>query len=709
MADFFSTVGKSLSRGRNEIGIAVAFVVVIAMLIIPMNAGFLDFFMILNLSFSLLVVMIVLFTKRTLDFSSFPTILLVVTVFGLGINISSTRLILTEGEEFGGSVVTAFGDVVVGGGGTATGGGIGPEQIITLVVGIIIFIILIAVQFLVITKGATRVAEVAARFTLDAMPGKQMAIDSALSSGSISEEEAIRKKSDLEMEVGFYGAMDGASKFVSGNVQVGILITLVNIIGGIIVGMVILGYDFTNAMVTYVRLTIGDGLVSQIPALLISTATGLIVTRAVSFDTIGGDITKQFTQQSRIFYIVGAFMLVLAIIPGFPWLILVPFGGAMIFLGYWLSRGEIAEEEAAQKAAEKGKSVKEGPKELSPIVPLDPLSLELGYALIPLVDKEQGAELLERVTRIRRESALELGLVVPPIRIIDNMKLEPSVYSVKIKGMEVGSGSIRVEHYMAINPGNEDVDFPGEKTIDPAFGLPALWVSEENRDKAERAGFTVVDPPSIIATHLTEIIKRFASDILGRQEVQSIVETLKRDYTTVVEEATKHFGTGEIQKVLQGLLKEQVSIRNMVVILETMSDYAPMTKDSTYLIEKVRQALARQICASYAGDDKMIRVLTLNPALEQQIIASRDESTGVLIAAMPPDVHRAWINALTNTFKKVQDMGYFPIILVSEAARAVVKASTTRDVPDLVVLSVPEIAQDYKIESLGEISLEGRE
>ncbi len=685
--------GMFLSQ-RTDVLVAIGVIVVVMMLIIPLPTVLLDTLMALNLVFSLLTILIVLYTKSALDFSVFPTILLVVTVYGLALNVSSTRLILSMGQQFDGQIVQAFSDFVVG-----TPGAEG------LVIGLIIFTIIVAVQFIVITKGATRVAEVAARFTLDALPGKQMAIEAEYNSGVLTEEEAAKKKLELEKEVDFYGAMDGASKFVSGNVKVGILITVVNIIGGLVVGMTIHGEPFSQALSTYVQLAIGDGLVTQFPALLISTATGLIVTRAISDATFGEDMTEQFSRQSRVYWIATAFLAVLGALPGFPWYVLFPMAGLSALLAYRLSRREQAEATQAAKPKAEAKA-QETPAEISPVAPLDPISLELGYGLIPLVDKDKGAELLDRVTRIRRETALELGLAVPRIRIIDNMRLEPSQYCFKIRGVEVGRGTIRMGHYLAINPGSVREDVDGEATRDPAFGLPALWITEERREAAERAGYTVVDPPSIIATHLTELIKRHAAEILGRQEVRAILDALKRDYPAVVDEVQSVLGVGEVQKVLQGLLREQVSIRNVVTILETLADYATITKDVAFLIEKVRQSLKRQICLQYADEDKTLRVLTIEPSLEQAIIESRVETAGGVTPALKPELHRAWITAARNKVRAVQEQGYMPVVLCSETARALVKSSTARELPDLVVLSVQEILPEIRVDSLGEIRVE---
>jgi len=695
MADVRSLLGVSFLKQKSDVFVAVGVIVIVMMLIIPLPAVLLDTLMAFNITLSLLIILIVLYIKRALEFSIFPTLLLVSTVFGLALNVSSTRLILSQGDKFGGKIVRAFAQFVVGTNGTQG-----------LVIGLIIFIILIAVQFIVITKGATRVAEVAARFTLDALPGKQMAIEAEYNSGALTEEESMRRKNDLQREVDFYGAMDGASKFVSGNVKVGIFITIVNLIGGMIVGMTLHGEPFQNALNTYTSLTIGDGLVTQFPALLISTATGLIVTRAISDGTFGEDVTKQFSAQSRVYWIAAAFLFLIALLPGFPWYVLIPMSALFGFLALRLTQKQAVQEREAREARSAAKTKESAPTELSPVAPLDPISLELGYGLVPLVDKDQGAELLDRVTRIRRETALDMGLVVPRIRIIDNMRLEPSEYCIKIRGVEVGRGTIRLGHYLSINPGGTKEEIAGEKTRDPAFGLPAQWITEEYREEAERAGYTVVDAPSIIATHLTEVIKRHASSILGRQEVKSILDALKRDYPAVVEEVQAALSTGEIQKVLQGLLREQVSIRNMVVILETLADYGTITKDTGYLIEKARQGLSRQICLQYVDEEKKLSVITVYPALEQTIIESRVETAGGVVPALKPDVQRKWVNAVTNMVRRVQEQGLYPILLCSEAARPLVKASTIREVPDLVVLSVAEIVHEVRVEGVGEIKLD---
>lgn len=686
-------LGGLFDGHRSDAFVAFGVIVVVMMLIIPLPTVLLDTLMVTNLLLSLLIILIVLYTKNALEFSVFPTLLLVSTVFGLALNVSSTRLILSQGAAFGGQIVRAFARFVVGSEGSEG-----------LVIGLIIFVILVAVQFIVITKGATRVAEVAARFTLDSLPGKQMAIEAEYNSGSLTEEEMTRKKTELEREVDFYGAMDGASKFVSGNVKVGILITVVNIVGGLIVGTTIHGEPINSALATYVSLTIGDGLVSQFPALLISTATGLIVTRAISDGTFGDDITSQFSQQSRVYWIVTVFLIILAVLPGFPWYVLIPMAGLTAFAALRLQRRD--QRVAAEAAAAAPKAPAQSHAEPTHVAPLDPLSMELGYGLIPLVDKEKGAELLDRITSIRRETALELGLVVPRIRIIDNMRLGPSEYSLKIRGVEVGRGSIKMGRYLSINPGGVREEITGEATTDPAFGLPATWITEDDRERAERAGYTVVDPPSIAATHLTEVIKRNASDLLGRQEVRQMLDQLKQDYPAVVDEVNNALGLGQIQKVFQGLLVEQVSIRNQVVILEALADYAGVSKETGFLVEKARQALGRQICLQYSDEQRTLHVATIAPRLENEIVESRVETAAGAIAALPPQRHRRWVEGVSVAARSMQEQGFLPVILASEAARPLVKQSTRREVPDVAVLSIPEIAADIRVESVGEIAIE---
>ena len=697
-----------MAAKKYNIDIAVAFTVIlmVLMFIIPLPTVLLDFFMALNLTFSLVVLLIVLFTVRATDFSVFPSLLLLSTIFGLVLNVSSTRLILSKGEAFDGAMIRAFSSFVIGASGSQG-----------LVIGFVIFIILIAVQAFVITKGAKRVAEVSARFKLDSHPTKSMSIDAEYNAGIITDEEARQKKAQLQREDDFYGAMDGANQFVSGNVKVGIFITVINVIAGLIIGMVFRTETFSNALRTYTTLSIGDGLLAQLPSLFLSVATGLLVTRMIDEGSFGQDIKKQFSQIGWIYFVASGTLAVMGVLPGFPHIVLFIIAFVLAAVGWRIVKAErlykqtAKEKQAVQKQGGQqqrgGSGGEPAAGEIAPIVPLDPLSLELGYALIPLVDKDKGAELLERITRIRREAALDLGLVAPRIRIIDNMRLEPSEYCFKIKGVEVARGKIRMGWYLGINPGGVSEEIPGERTVDPTFGLPAVWISEENRDRAERAGYTVVDPPAIIATHLTEVIKKHAAEILGRQEVQGIMDALRKDYPAVIDEAAKVCSLGEVQKVLQGLLREQVSIRNTIVILETLADFRPITSDVSILVEKVRQALGRQICLQYADENKTLHVLTVEPSLAQKIIESRIDTVNGPMAALEPSEQRMWIRSLIQAVTTMQKSGFLPIVLAPEAsARILIKNSTDREIPDLVVLSIPEISKDIQVEVIGEIKLE---
>jgi flagellar biosynthesis protein FlhA len=678
---------------------AVAVITVVVAVILPMPTVLLDALMAINLVLALLILLIVLYIQKPTEFSLFPTVLLVTTVFSLALNVSSTRLILTKGANFDGRMIKAFSSFVVGSEGNEG-----------IVVGFIIFIIIIAVQIIVITKGATRVSEVAARFTLDSMQVKMMAVETEYSSGSITEEESQKRKAQIQKESDFYGSMDGASKFISGNVKVGVFIIVVELLGGIIIGMAMQNMALGMAADNYIKLAIGDGLVTQLPALLISTAMGIVVTRAAATGNLPDQVIDQiFNRYSIIYWICAAVLVFLSILPGFPWYVLLPMAALVAFHAFRVRRGEKRAKDFNEMMAKSKDKKDEKPGEISPVVPLDALSLELGYGLVPLVEKEKGAELLERVQGVRRQSALDLGLVIPKVRIIDNSILEPSEYCFKIKGVDSGRGKIRLGYYLCINPGTVVTEMPGEKTIDPAFGLPAIWIEQEKRDEAERSGYTVVDPPSIIATHLTEIIRRHAANILGLQDTQAILDTLRKEYPAVVDEAVRE-GKGlritEIQKVLHGLLRERVSIRNMVSILESIADYAPVSKNIWFLTEKARQSLASQICHQYADEDLKLRVLTIDPALEQKIIDSKYETPSGIISAMDPPSHKLWINAVSKAVAAVKEKGWMPVILCSEQARFLVKNSTDRELPDLAVLSVPEIVPEVIPEAVGMIRIE---
>ncbi len=671
---------------KTDILMGIGIIAVVTMLIIPLPTFLLDFFLVISIMSGLLILMIVMFIGRTFDFSIFPSLLLITTVYRLALNVSSTRLILLQGAAFDGKIIRAFGEFVVGG---------------NYVVGFIIFIILVAVQFIVITKGATRTAEVAARFTLDAMPGKQMSIDSDLSNGLITEDEARKRREEIRKEADFYGAMDGASKFVQGDVKVAIVITFINIIGGFIIGMVMRNEPFDVALKTYTLLTIGEGLVAQIPSLLITTATGIIVTRAVSNENMGQDLADQLGSQPRALLITAATLGVAIVIPGFPKLALLILSVGLGALGYVLLQSQTEEKEKVERKEKEAALKEHRPEEVTQLVQVDPLEVEIGYNLIPLVDPEQGGTLLERITNIRRRSALDMGLIVPPIRIRDNMELEPEVYSILIKGVEVGRGSLQVDKLMAMDSGEVAEKIEGQEFTEPVFGLKAIWIKTDVRDVAESRGYTVVDCPTIIATHLTEIIKRHADEILGRQEVQKLIDTVKEDYPAVVRELVEDhkMSLGEIQKVLQALLRERVSIRNIVTILETLSSYVSYSKDPSFLTEYVRIALSRQITKDYVDKTNTLSVITVDPEIETIIRNSihEDPIEGPVLA-MDPTTHQTVVSALLDAYRRSKSMGHAPVYLVSPQIRRVTFTLLEREMPAPVVLSYSEISSAVKVE-----------
>ncbi len=684
----------------NAVGVGA--VLALLIFIIPLPSVLLDVLMAINLSVSILILLTVTSTPKPARLTTFPQIILLFTFFGLGINLASTKLILTKGAAFDGRMVRAFSSFVVG----SSKGNDG------LVVGMVMFIILIVIQTIVITKGATRVSEVSARFALDSMSSKSFAVDQELNSGAITEEEARIKRNELRKESDFYSNMDGSSKFVSGNVTAGIFITVVNLLAGLITGMVLRGEPFGSAIGTYSRLTIGDGLLSQIPSLLLSFSTGLLVTKIASEEQLTDELKTQFSQDGRTYVVAGIFMAIMGFLPGMPWYVLIPLGGLSVWLGVRSQRlkavQELAKKQAESAAAGKTQT-SQGPADVSPVVRLDPLSLEIGYALIPLVDNDKGAKLLERVTRIRREAALDLGLVVPSIRIVDNMTLDPNEYTFKIRGIEAGRSKLKMGFYMAINTGDIRDEVKGEATKDPAFGMDAIWIPEDKRADAERSGYAVVDPPTVIATHLTEIIRRNAAEILGRTEVKQIIDKVSETDKVVVDEVldTAKFTYGQIEKVLQNLLREQVSIRNIVLILETLANYSPSV-GSWILTEKVREALGKQICLQYADENKKLRVMNLSQEyaellLEKQVIPA-DGSRPV--ASFDQVDGRRWISDVSAAFAAMQERGYTPIILCPSEVRTLVKSSTERELPGVVVISIGEVVaagNSVSIEVLGEI------
>ena len=696
---------KSIFDNIQNHAVAAAAIAVVLMLLIPVPGPMLDFMMIANISISIIVLLVVLYTPKSSDFTSFPRVLLFATLYGLALNVCSTRLILTKASETGyrnfpGNMLKAFSSIVTG------DDPLNPSTT-GLVIGMVIFIILIIIQVIVITKGATRVSEVAARFSLDAMNQKFFAVDSELNSGYITDEEARNKKAAIQRDIDFYSSMDGSSKFVSGNVKAGIFITAIDLIAGIITGVAIGGMNFGDAASTYSRLTIGDGLLGQLPSLLLSFATGLIVTGNSSDEVLGDQLKKQFTASGYVFIITGVTLALMSLIPNFPWYLLLPVGGLFVFYGYTLIKKQKLSFAKKLEEEQNAKNKKAGGEngEVSPVVPLDPLCLELGYALIPLVDKEKGAELLERVTKIRREAGLDLGLVVPKIRIIDNMTLSPDEYSFKIKGIEAGRSKIKLGYYMCMNTGAVTEEIKG-----------AIWVSEDQREEADRAGYAVVDPPTIIATHLTEIIRNHAAEILGRLETKAIIDKIKETNQVVVDEVlnTYKYTYGEIERVLQGLLREQVSIRNIVAILETLANYGNMPHNNWLLLEKVREALGTQICLQYVdpGDPQhKLSVLQVSQATSEKIlqrcVVPNDGSQPFL--AFDPIDSRKWISTVSSSIAALREQHYIPILLCgTPEIRQLVKNSIDREMPGIVVLSLNEVVaagKNVNLEILGEINV----
>lgn len=672
-----------------EISVAFMVVFLVLLIIIPVPLPMLDFLLSLNIALSLMILIISMFNTEPLQFSIFPSLLLITTLFRLSLNISTTRNILTKGD--GGEVIYAFGDFVIAG---------------DAIVGIIIFIIIIIVQFMVITKGAERVSEVAARFTLDAMPGKQMAIDADLNSGLISEMEAKERRIKIQREADFYGAMDGASKFVKGDAIAGILITIVNIIAGFTIGATRLGLTINESMNRFTLLTVGDGLVGQIPALMISTATGIIVTRAASESSLGKDVIKQLFNQPRALMIVGGFMVALGAFTPLPNIPFFTLGITFVLLGFRMSR-EVSQavNQEAEPAPETDVEALRKPENIIPLLQVDPIELEFGYGIIPLADPNQGGDLFDRLIMIRRQIALEYGIVVPMIRLRDNIQLSSNAYIIKIKGAVVAQGSIMFDHFLAMNPGTVEGEINGIDTIEPAFGLPAKWIVSDEREKAEIFGYTVVDPSSIISTHLTEIIKRHSHELIGRQEVKQLIDNVKETNATLVEELIPvYMGIGDIQKILSNLLKEGISVRDLVSILEALADYAPSTKDINILTEYVRQKLSRMITASYIHG-KSAKVVTLDQDLENLLMNAVQQNGNSSYLSLDPVTSQDLLNNIAVQIQNLLQLGEQPIIITAPIVRFYLKRLTDQYIPDLIVLSYNEIEPDIDIQSIGVVSI----
>jgi flagellar biosynthesis protein FlhA len=674
--------------GRYGDVIAIAIVAIIMLIIVPVPTFLLDVLLTLNISLSLVIFLLSMYIKEPLQFSIFPTMLLVTTLYRLSLNFSTTRKIL--GEGYAGEVIDAFGNFVTGS---------------NAIVGFIMFLILVVVQFMVITKGSERVAEVSARFTLDAMPGKQMAIDADLNSGLINEMEAKERRNKIQREADFYGAMDGASKFVKGDAIAGIIITVINITAGFAIGMLQMDMGFTEALAKFTILTIGDGLVSQVPALLISIAAGMVVTRAASESNLGNDIIRQLLAEPKVLYIAAGTLFLLAFtgLPMIPNILLSIF---LAFMGYSLQKTiKDAEKEDEIKAQDIEVEEIRKPENVMTLLQVDPIELEFGYGIIPLADAGQGGDLLDRVVMIRRQCALELGIIVPVIRLRDNIQLRPNEYVIKIKGIEVASGELMFDNFLAMNPGTADGELDGIKTTEPAFGLPAVWISENQKERAEMMGYTVVDPPSIIATHLTEIIKNYAHELLGRQDVQKLVDNIKESYPALVDEVIpKMLSVGDVQKVLANLLKEGVSIRDMVTIMETLADYAPMTKDTDMLTEYVRQSMRRNITKRFIYE-RQAKVVTLDSNLEQLIMDSVQQTEYGSYLNLDPSSAQRIINNLLKEVQKLNSIGEQPIILASPVVRLYFKRMIDQVAPGLVVLSYNELDPSVEVQSVGVVSI----
>ena len=675
----------------SDIGLGTLMLCVIIFLIIPIPAFLLDVMQALNLALAMVIMFTALFSREALEMSSFPTVLLITTIFRISLNVSSTRLILISGKA--GNVVQVFGEFVGGG---------------SLVVGIIVFIILILVQFLVINKGSERVAEVSARFTLDAMPGKQMAIDADLNTGAISDDQARERRQKIQDEAAFFGSMDGATKYVKGDAISGLIITLINFAGGMATGMLMQGMDATQALNNYTIVTIGDGLVSQVPSLLISLATGILVTKVSKESDIGDVLVKQLFSIPKVLYIVGAAMMLLGLFTPLSALIFVFYGVMFILAGVMINRQietqatteQINEEEVAAEEIRK-------PENVNALLNVDPIELEFGYGIIPLADVNQGGDLLDRVVMIRRQIAIELGCVVPIIRLRDNIQLNPNQYVIKIKGVQVSEGEILFDHYMAMNPGYVEEEITGIPTFEPSFHLPAIWITESQRERAEAMGYTVVDPPSIIATHLTEIVRSHIHELLTRQDVQNLINNIKDANETLISELVpKLLGVGEIQKVLQNLLMEGISIRDLVTIFETLADYAPTTRDTDVLTEYVRQALKRAISGKYFPNGESTSVVTLDPEVEQTIMNSVKQTENGAYLTIEPDEAQKIINSTRGQIEKLEELGKQPIILASPIVRMYFKKLTQDYFPDLIVVSYNEVESDVELQSVGMVTKE---
>ncbi len=675
---------------RADIGVGLYLLTAIIFLIVPMNSIVLDILLALNIAIALVVLLNALYAKDALSMSSFPTILLFTTIFRISLNISSTKLILSTGEP--GNVVETFGKFV------------GGDDII---IGAIVFIILVLVQFIVINKGSERIAEVTARFTLDAMPGKQMAIDADLNTGAITDAEARERREKIQNEASFFGSMDGATKYVKGDAIAGLIITVINIIAGTVTGFMNFDMSVMEALQRYGILTIGDGLVSQIPSLMISLASGILVTKASKDTDMSQNMIGELFSTPKVLYMVGASLLIIGIVTPLNIVLFTAYGLVFLFAGRSIQTNievdeiedEVSEEEAAADEIRR-------PENVASLLHVDPIELEFGYGIIPLADANQGGDLLDRVVLIRRQIALEMGSVVPMIRLRDNIQLNPNQYIIKIKGIRVSEGEILFDHYMAMNPGYVEEEISGIPTLEPAFKLPAIWITESQRERAEASGYTVVDPPSIIATHLTEIIKSHIHELINRQGVQNLIDNIKDANETLVSELVpKLLSVGEIQKVLQNLLREGISIRDLVTIFETLADYAPTTRDTDVLTEYARQSLKRFISNKYFPEGEINNVVTLDPDVEQEIMGSIKQTEQGNYLSLDPETTRQIMESLQDEVKKLEDFGKNPIIITSPIVRMYFKRLTQDYFKDLIVISYNEIDSNVELQSVGMVTI----
>lgn len=674
---------------KSDLFVGLYILAAVVFLIVSIPSAVLDILLAFNIAVALVILFMALFSKEPLDMQAFPTILLFTTIFRISLNVSSTKLILGTGDP--GNVVRVFGQFVGGN---------------DIVIGVIVFLILILVQFMVINKGTERVAEVTARFTLDAMPGKQMAIDADLNTGAISDKEAIARREKLQQESSFFGAMDGATKYVKGDATAGLVITAINIVGGVIMGVVRQGMNINDALSTYTILTIGDGLVSQIPSLLISLSTGIIITKATKEKDLSEELVTELFSMPKAFFMVGGAMAFLGVFTPLPWYIFVPFGVLLIAWGnIQKKRQDIgAIEQEADNADEEANEIRK-PENVTSLLQVDPIELEFGYGIIPLADANQGGDLLDRVVMIRRQIAIELGTVVPIIRLRDNIQLNPNQYIIKIKGIQVSEGEILFDHYMAMNPGYVEEEITGIPTFEPSFHLPAIWITEGQRERAESLGYTVVDPPSIIATHLTEVVRSHIAELLTRQDTQNLINNLKENNPTLVEELVpKLMNVGEIQKVLQNLLEEGISIRDLLTIFETLADHAATTRDPDILTEYARQSLKRAISNKYFTPNETTSVVTLDPTVEQEIMGAVKQTEQGAYLTLAPDRTQKIVDSVKQEVEKLENMGKSPIVITSPIVRIYFKKLINDYVSDLTVVSYNEIEPNVELQSVGMVT-----